>query len=82
MAMGEAMKALVNQLRQSAAVGGPDFTEMVEGMSALADEFKPKQSGTRVTVTFDAKAVGGFLRSFFFERPMAGPNRPGSKGGL
>jgi hypothetical protein len=40
-AAGEAMKALVAQMRQAPAKGGQEFAEMIEGMSALAEEFKP-----------------------------------------
>lgn len=79
---GEFMKAQIAQMKQAAAQAGPEFVMMMDAAAALAEEIKPQQSATNVTVAFDAKGIGALLTGYLLPRARQAQAAPASKGGL
>ena len=80
--LGDFIKAqIAAQMKQAAAQADPHFGEFVDAMTAIAEAFKPQQTGTKVTVTADAKAVGGMLRTFGTAQTLKAENVQPLKGG-
>jgi hypothetical protein len=76
--LGDFMKAEVAKMKQA----GPQSAEIADAINAFAEAFRPQQSGTKVTVTIDAKAMGGLFKGWVAAWDVqVAPTAP-SKGGL
>jgi len=51
---GQQLKAQGDQMK----LAGPQFAGMADAMTSLSDALKPMQSGSKVSLNIDAKAVG------------------------
>jgi hypothetical protein len=85
----DALKAQVAQMKQAFAQLPPQVLaqlgtmgDVADAMVMLVEALKPTQAGATVTVTLDAKAVGGLCMGFFAVQTMQGPAAPAKKGGL
>ncbi len=67
--LGEIIQAQVAMVRVMAAKGGPGMAQMADTMDGVSTAFKAaKQNGPTVTLTGDAKLLGGLLMSMHGQR--------------
>lgn len=79
--LGEMMKGQAAQIKKSAGEADARIVEIADAMTAAAEGYKPAQAGALVTITADAKAIGGMVRAWVIgnsRQPSASP----AKGGI
>lgn len=79
--LGELMKSQAAEIKKSAGKADARIVEIADAMTAAAEAYKPVQAGALVTITADAKALGGLVRAWVIgnsRQPSATP----AKGGI